>query len=289
MKENLNNKVHLHGYMNNVKSINVGNGKKSFIIDLATIENYKDNAGEFQKKYTYHTVNVVSDDKDVIARMEKIAADLQNNRENRGVEGFKPEIHEASFDGTLITRRNESNGVNYYNQVVLSSPEDMKLDCRQAEGEVRNTAEFKGNIAKIDLKDDFAVIQIATHYFAPGKAENFKGEVKPYHEETSYVETRLSGSFRKKEFEALKNGDIAVGDLVTVRGQMHNNNYQDKDGVNRYKIVVDLNKVDVVAKKGEKKAEAEDQEQKAAETKKEAPEKAPKAKKATSRKKQVTM
>jgi len=283
MKENLNNKVHLHGYMNDVKTLNVGSGKKSFIIDLATIENYKDNAGEFQKKYTYHTVNVVSDDKAIIEKMEKIAADLQNNRENRGVDGFKPEIHEASFDGTLITRKNTSNGVDYYNQIVLSSVEDMKLDCKQAEGEVRNAAEFKGNIAKIDIKDDFAIIQVATHYFAPGEGENFKGEVKPYHEETSYVETRLSGNFRKKEFEALKNGDIAVGDLVTVRGQMHNNNFQDKDGVNRYKVVVDLNKVEIVAKKGEKKAEAE--EQKAAETQKEAP----KAKKATSRKKQVSM
>lgn len=283
MKKNSDNKVHVHGWMNNVTELNAMDNKKSFFIELATVENYKDNAGDYQAKKTYHKINVVTDDKAAIEKLEGIAADLQMNYENREAEGYKTKTHEASFDGILITRKNTVDNVDYYNSLIVSSVEDMKLDCKQEKDEVRNAAEIKGNIAKIDIHDDFAVIRVATHYFAPGEGVNYKGETKPYHDETSYVDTRLSGSFRKKEFEAIKNGAIEVGDLVNVRGQIHNTKYTDKDGVNRYNVVVDLNKVELIAKA--KKNQSETEEKKV----EEAPKEAPKAKKATSRKKQVSM
>ena len=298
MKEKTsNNKVHIHGYINNVRGNEFNNGKR-YLIDVKTIERWQDNAGEWNKRDTFHKVQINTDDKKAIKQLDKIAADLKNNAENRGVEGFEPKTYEASFDGTLTSKKNTKDGVDYYNTYIMSSYDKMRLGKLDTENkEVSNRAEFTGTVANVNLKDDFAIVRIATRYWAPGEAENYKGETKPYHEETGYVETRINGGFREKEFEALKNGDIAVGDLINAKGQIHNNRYEDKDGIVRYAVVVDLRGLELIAKKGQKKAEAEEKkpEAKPAKAAKAAPAKAPAkaksaVKKATPKKKsQVTM
>lgn len=287
-KQDMTNKVHLHGYINDIKSFDGKDGKKFFVMDVATLEAYKDNKGEMQRVYTYHNVNLNTDDKAVIKKLDKIAEDLKQNRENRDTEGYKPKIHTASIDGVIATRKSTGakNGVEYYNQVIITDADQIKLDAKKEEKEVRNSVELKGNIAKIDLKDNFAIIQVATHYYAPGEQEGSRFEGKGYHEETNYVETRVSERFRPETFEKIKSGEIAVGDLVKMRGQMHNTEYKDeKNDTMRYKVVVDLRSAELVAKKGQKKAEAQEEAPK--ETKK--AEKKPAVKKAASRKKGMTM
>lgn len=278
--KNSENKVHLHGIINEVKSVENESGRKIYFIDLATMESYTDKDKNRQRKYTFHDVQVSTSDKDLIEKLDKIADDCKENIANKKVEGYKPKIHTGSFDGVLTTKKRETEDVTYYNNVVIASEETIRLDTPLQENEVRNRAELKGNIASIDIKDGFAKITIATHYYAPSETpvKDHTGTERNYVEKTNYVDTQISGNFRKDEFEAIKKGEIAVGDLVEARGQIHNNNYTDKDGVNRYKMVVDLNKLTLVAKKEEKK-------EKAAETK-EAPEAKKETKKAASNKKE---
>lgn len=286
MKQNQNNRVHIYGFINDIKVADTKSGAKAFFLDVATRESWpkdkEDKSKGYDSKSTFHKVSLVTDDKKAIKQLEKIAKDIENNNANRETEGFKPKNHTASIDGTLVTRENtDDKGVKYYNPLILTSVEGMVLDTKLGEKESRNSAEFKGNIADIDMKDGFAIVSIATHYFAPGEAENYKGETKPYHEETSYIRTRVSEKFPEKTFNALKNGELEVGDLISAKGQMHNNNYQDKEGVNRRNIIIDLRSVKLVAKKGQKEEAAKEEkaEKKAA----------PAPKKATPKKKQVSM
>lgn len=287
MKQNQNNKVHIYGFINDVKVADTKTGAKAFFLDVTTRESWpkdkEDKSKGNDSKSTYHKVSLVTDDKKAIKQLEKVAKDIENNNANRETEGFKPKNHTASIDGTLVTRENtdEKTGVKYYNQLILTSVEGMALDTKQGEKESRNSAEFKGNIGDIDMKDGFAIISIATHYYAPGEAENYKGETKPYHEETRYIRTKVNEKFPKKIFEALKNGEIEVGDLISVKGQMHNNNYKDKEGINRRNIIIDLRSVKLVAKK--------DQKEEAAKEEKAEKKAAPAPKKATPKKKQVSM
>lgn len=271
MAKNETNTVHLHGFVNNVTEVSVKDTTK-FILDMVTQEAWKDNTGEYQKKNTYHDVILYTNDEKTISSLRAIADDISNNEEHRGEENFKPQVHKASVDGKLLTRVNSKDGVDYYNTFILTNDQSIAFDTELGKEEKRNIAEFQGNIASVtfDNDDRFAIVRLATHYYAPGEGVNYKGETKAYHEETAYIETRLSANFRKDTFKNLKEGQIDKGDLVKVRGVMHNNSYTDKEGIKRYKIVVDVNKIDIVAKKGEKKtqeAKAEPQKETAKEAK----------------------
>lgn len=272
MNKKADNNVHLYGFVNDVRMSATEDGSKNFInINLATYEQYTNNAGEKERKNTFHTINLVSSDPEVIKQFEEVRTALTNNYENREKEGFEPKVFKASVDGTLVTRENEKDGIKYYNQVVVANADDFRLGAKRQEGESMNTASFKGNVANVDIHDGFALVSIATHYYAPGESQIHTGETKPYTEKTSFVQARIYESFRGETFQALKKGDIAVGDLIEARGQMHNNNYTDKNGIKRYGIIVDLNKMNVIAKK---QVKVEKEVEKKAETKKAAPKKA---------------
>lgn len=257
MNKKNDNNVHLYGFVNDVRISATEDGSRTFInVNLATYEQYKNKADEKERKNTFHTVNIATSDPAVIKQFKEVQAALANNQENRDVEGFEPKVFTASVDGTLVTRENEKDGVKYSNQMVVTNAENFTLGAKRQEGESMNTASFKGNIANVEMHDGFAMISIATHYYAPGESEIHTGETKPYTEKTSFVKTRISENFRKETFNDLKNGKIGVGDFVEARGQMHNNNYIDKNGVKRYGIVVDLNKLEVIAKKQNKEQTA---------------------------------
>ena len=270
MKQKPTNQVHLHGFVNDVRINASEDGTKHFInVNLATYEQYKGNDGEKTRKNTYHTVNFATSDKAVVEKFEKVAEALSDNLANREVEGFEPQVFKASVDGVLITRESEKDGVKYYNQIVATNSDDFKLGAKRQEGESMNTASFKGNIANVEIHDDFAIVSIATHYYAPGESQIHTGETKPYTEKTSFVRTRVYQNFKSKAFEALKSGELAKGDLIEVRGQMHNNKFTDGNGITRYGIIVDLNKVDLVAKKKVEQAVEEKPAEKAKAEKKE--------------------
>jgi hypothetical protein len=294
MENKRNNNVHLHGYMNEVKMYDLQDGKKSIFVEMATVEQYTNKEGKPEKKNTYHKVNLITDDKAVITKLDAIKTDLENNKKNKDTKGFKPKVHTATLDGKYITRKNTKDDKEYFNQLILTTADEFQIDAMQKKGEVRNAAEFKGNIAKIDIKEDknFAVISIATHYYAPGNLTGEDGKPLPTVELkdeegnaftatrlTSFVEGRVSANRTQRNglYENLKTGKIAVGDLVTARGQIHNNNFVDKDGKNRYKMTIDFNKMEVALKKGEKT------------TKEAKAEVKPAVKPATSRKKGVSM
>ena len=283
------NKVHLYGFLNEIKSANDFEGKKSFLMDVATVENWQDNAENWQSRTSYHTVSLLTGDKKIIKGLEKAKVDLDNNIANRDTEGFKPKTHTVSLDGSLTTKKSTSDeGVEYFNPVAVADAESFKLDVKRQENEVRNRAELKGNIANIDMKDGFAKISIATHFYVPGESTNHKGETKPYTEVTKYIETKVDEKRLPKTFAQLKNGELGIGDLVSVNGQMHNNRYKEKEsGIYRDKVDIDLKGFNLIAKKGEKKAQAEEKTEKKAEAKKETKKAAPK--KATPRKKGVSM
>lgn len=265
MEKKETNAVHLHGFVNNVNEVEFEDGTSKFIIDMATQEIYTDNTGETKKKTSYHDVVLFTGDQEKKEAIRKVADDLKNNYDHKGEEGFKPVIHKASVDGKLVTKVNtvevDGEKVDYYNNFVVTSDEQIKIDQPKAKDERQNIAEFEGNIANVIFSQDdrFAIVKIATHFYVPGESKNYKGVEKPYTEKTSYIETRLSANYRKTEFANLKDGKIAKGDLVKVRGMMHNAEYVDKNDIKRYKIVVDLNKIEIVAKKKveekEKKAE----------------------------------
>lgn len=282
MNKKSDNNVHLHGFVNDVR-INAAEDGKAFInVKLATYEQFKNNAGESERRNTYHDVSLVTADPKVIKQFEEVRDALQNNRENRGKEGFEPKVTMASVDGTLVTRSGEKDGVKYDNQVVVTNAENFKLGAKRQEGEAMNTATFKGNVASIDMHDGFAIVSLATHYYAPGESQIHSGETKPYTEKTSFVKARVSENFKPEIYNGLKNGEIGVGDLVEARGQLHNTKHTDKDGITRYGIIADLNKLNVLAKKQDKKQEQ--QQEKAQEKTVKPAEKKPETKKATSKK-----
>ena len=292
-KKKSDNNAHLHGFVNDVR-INSADGKNYITAEMATYEQYKNNADEKERKTTYHKVSFVTTNEDTVKEFKKVQEALANNRENRDKEGFEPKTFMASVDGKLVTRENEKDGVKYYNQLIVANEEDFKLGAKRKKNEQgefiepMNSATFKGNIADIQMHDGFAIIAIGTHYYVPGQSENFKGEVKDYTEKTSYVRTRIDEGYRPKTFEALKSGEIAVGDLIEARGQMHNNNYEDKNGISRRGIIVDPNWINVVAKK-QKQSEAEAEKVEKKEEKKEEKKAAPAKKAKSNKKKGMTM
>lgn len=288
MNKKSDNNVHLHGYVNGVSINPSKDGNKTYInTELSTYEEYTNNADEKEKKVTKHKLSTVTSDSAIIKQFEEIRDALANNAENRGVEGFKPKTFTASVDGTLVTRENEQNGVKYSNQLVIVNPEDFTLRKREKD-ETMNTATFKGNIAKVDMYDGFALVTIGTHYYAPGESVIHTGETKPYTEKTSFVRTRVSENLRRQVFNDLKDGKIAVGDFIEARGQLHNNNFTDHNGIKRYGIIVDLKKLEVLAKK-QNKEQTETKAEKAAPVAKKETKKAAAPKKATSNKKGIKM
>lgn len=243
-----NNVAGLLGYIREIQINDLEDkGRKAIHLVVVTQENWKDEKGEAQKRNTYHRVDFLTDNKEAIEKFEAVAQKL---------EGENPEFTAVRVKGKLITRDREvENGV-YHNTVIAA--DSVELDAKRLDKEARNAIDLKGNIARIDMHDGFAVVSVATKYYVPGESQNFKGETKPYTEKTAFVEGVINEKHRPETFKALSDGTIAVGDLVKTRGQMYNDSYEDKQGKKQYAINIVFNKIDIVAKKGEKKAEAQE-------------------------------
>jgi len=265
-----NNNVHLHGFVNGVRMNGTDSGKTAINLDVCTLESYRDKEGKPQNKRTYHDVVMYTDDKKLVKTYEKLAAACEKNRENKDVKDFKPEIHSVSLDGILVSKKDN-------NFQVLVGSDKIQLDVKQADREVRNRAEIVGNIASINVYPDknFATASIANHYRPEGAKESID----------TFVPIRISGDrkFSQPTFEALKKGELEVGDFIRVRGQIHNNNFEGENGT-RYGMAIDVTSSELIYKKGakqEQKAEAK----KGQKTEKKPAQKAAPAQKATPKRK----
>lgn len=279
-KKNQNNSVHIYGYINDVRINTLENGRTAINLDVATIENYKDKEGNSQARKSYHDVAVFTDDKKLIASFKKIAVDTEMNRENRGVEGYKPVPHTISMDGILVNRSAKVGEEKEYQTIqILASKDSIDLDVKQAEGEYRNVSMFAGNIGDIKVYEDkkFATLSVAQHYRPEGSET----------EHVTWINVRVNGDRKasKEAYEAIVNGTLKKGDFVRMGGQLHNNNYDSEDGT-RYGVSVDLTSFKKLEKK---EAETVEVKEEAKPAKKAAEKAAPK--KATSKKvkKGVTM
>lgn len=272
-KKNQNNNTHLYGYINGVRVNETGSGKTAVNLDVCTLETFKNDKGAFENKRTYHDVVMFTENKEIIEKFIAIGEAVEKNRQMKDEKNFKPETHTISLDGVLLNKKDSRD------LQVFCKEDGFELDVKQADKEIRNKTEFVGNIASVQMHEDknFAVVTVMNH-FRPSEGEE---------RETALI-VRINGDrkFSKETYEALKKGEMGVGDFIRVGGQLHNNNFENEKG-KFYGMALDLTSSELLHKKGEKKeekAEVKKEPAKKAAAKKET-KKAEQPKKAVSRKK----
>lgn len=268
-KKNINNNVHLYGYINDVRIKKLDNGKTLIGIDIVTLEQYKSKEGEFKNKRTYHNGVLFPEDKALIKKFTAIAKDCAKNIKNRDVEGFKPETHSISLNGYLSNPDAGSSNVS-----IIIDEKTLDIDVKQEENEIRNRADFVGNIGAIDIYDDkrFATVRVAHHFRPEGAEKEFE----------TWLNVRVDGDrlYSKNTYDAIVKGEVAKGDFVRLGGQLHNNNFETKDGKKVYGVVLDLTTFQKLEKKEAEAEKVEVKEEPKVEPKKAAPKKAAPKKKA---------
>lgn len=272
-KKNPNNNLHVYGYINGVRMQDAKEGRTAINLDVASLETFK--AGdEFKNKKTYHDVVIFTDDKKVIDKFAAMGKDLEENRARKDEKGFKPAVHTISLDGVIVNKEKSQD------LQVMVKDSGFELDVKQADKEVRNRADIVGNIASVKMYEDknFASVTLMHHYRPEGAEKEFE----------TTIQVRVDGDrkFSQKTYEALKKGELGVGDFIRVGGQLHNNNFENEKG-KVYSMALDLTSSELLHKKGEKaEVKAETKTEKKPEAKKEAK---TEKKKAVSRKKGVKM
>jgi single-stranded DNA-binding protein len=278
-KKNLDNNVHLYGYINDVRINKLENGRTAVNLDVTTKESYKDGAGEYQQKYSHHDAALFTSDEAVVEKFSAIASDLKANRENKDVEGYKPKNHYISLDGMLVNRMKPypDSDKEYQVLAVMVKEDSVDIDAKLAEGEKRNRVDFSANIAGINLYEDkkFATVSMAHDYRPKDSDKQF----------TTWLDVRVDGKrpATKNLYEDIVSGKVGKGDFVRVGGQLHDNTYENDLG-KRYGNVIDMSTFKVLkSHQAQEQKAAEKPAEKAA--KKEAQKAAPKAKAESKRKK----
>lgn len=275
-KKNNENNVHLRGFIEaiNVRSMNgekvdgaITPGRHAINFAINTIEQYG-KADDRQRKTTRHNVVLFTEDMNAIAKYVGMQNDLNKYyeafRADKDTKEKKP-IHTLSLDGFLVPDKSQG----FETVRIIVKEDSMKLDAKAEKNEVSNSMTLKGNIGNIDLKDDYAVVQIAHNF------PEVEGKEK---REPVWLDVRVSGNrngANKEMFDALKDGSLKKGDFVVVGGQLHNRNYEVGEGEEkktRYDITLDLSRFQKLERKEGEKVEVKE-EAKKAETKKTAPKK----------------
>lgn len=237
-KKHYNNNQHLYGFLNGVRMNDAGEGRTAINMQVVTLENYKKD-GQSVTNRTYHDAVLFTGNKELIKKFEGIAADLEANKDAE-----KKTTHTVSLDGILKSKDRDL-------QVIVRE-DSLAVDTKQAENEVRNRAELSGNIASVTLHEEqnFASVLVVNHFRPKDSDKEFE----------TTVNINVSGDrkFSKETYEALKKGEMGVGDFIRVSGQMHNNNYT-KGETKVYGMVLDANSTELLYKKGEKVAEKAEQ------------------------------
>ena len=282
-RKNLDNNVHLYGYINDVRINKLENGRTAVNLDVTTTESYKDGAGEYQQKYSHHDAALFTSDEAVVEKFSAIASDLKANRENKDVEGYKPKNHTISMDGMLVNRMKPypDSDKEYQVLAVMVKEDSVDIDAKLAEGEKRNRVDFSANIAGINLYEDkkFATVSMARNYRPKDSDKEF----------TTWLDVRVDGKrpATKNLYEDIASGKVGKGDFVRVGGQLHDNTYENDLG-KRYGNVIDMSAFKVLkSHQAQEQKVTEKPAEKPAEkaAKKEAQKAAPKAKAESKRKK----
>lgn len=248
--KNANNAVHLYGYVNDVRINDLESGRTAINLDVATLETYKNKEGKMEDRKSYHDVTIFTDDKKVIESFVAISDDVKANKENRGVEGYKPKGHTVSLDGILVQKENVIGGASYNTLQVVGRADSVKVDVPQVkEGpdrEFRNVTVVTGNIGNIDMYDGFARLSVGHHYRPKGTDKEFQ----------TWIPVRVNENRLPEVFKALKDGDLKKGDFIRMSGQLHNNNFGE-DAKRRYTMVLDASDIAKIEKKEAKTEEVE--------------------------------
>ncbi len=253
---------HLHGDVTKINIYEMNNGSSRVIMNVRTIRFYeKDGVKNYPA--TNHTVTVNTSDENFLKeargieeRLEarkkgfenksqkiedcpKVSLDavpvLRNNpafiqlKDNQPIlteEGKLKFVQEGKDAGKLLDSKGEQ--IVFRNSEYVAKPETVKFDQELQKDEVRNKTILKGNIRSIQKHEDhdFMTLFIDTHYLAPNP--NAKEGEKPYKEMTSEHIVKLNKDRSKgmeKAYNDIMNGDIAVGDLITVQGPKYQTDY----------------------------------------------------------------
>jgi len=259
-KESYNQKSTFHSV-----SLILGKDDKALLDELKVIsDNCTENTENYDKEnkcwvegYTFHPMVEVSID-------GKLAA---YNAVAKGHDG-KP-IMVKDKDGKEAELTTEKN-------YIICPVEGLKLNAAldKENKESRNRAELTGTVAKKELvnaktKDGKEVnayyLRLANRYFAPGSYDKDGKKGKGYHEATSFFDVRINErkapEGKTSLFEQLAAEDgIQVGDLITVSGRLHNNDFEKEiEGKKVYynRMILEASTIGLISKKGEKKAAEE--------------------------------
>lgn len=283
------NAAHIWGFINEANVTKLEDGKSAINMKVATYESFEKD-GKKERRYTNHDVRLVTKNEETVKSFEAIAKDIEANKANKDNKEYKIVAHTISLDGHL--RQNNfpgEDGNMVYSYRITTDDANIKLDTKRGENESMNSIEVKGNIAKINVFEKSAIIDVATHYIAPGFLNDNEGKPLGFQFEKdgrkltqipTFIQTRINENRLPEVFAQIKNGELAVGDLIRTKGQMHE---PTKDGNRLAGIIIDVapKTFNLVAKKAENKEQAV--EQKAEPAKKAAAAKKP-AKKAEAKK-----
>ena len=286
MREKNINEAQVYGYVNGVRIKELENGKSIVNVQIRSAQSYplKENGEiktnekgktEFGQRSDFHKVVFVTGDDALLDTMREIRTDLEAK-----AAGEKEVKNHTMFATGVLVAKDDAH--------IAAKEDSVSFDKELEQGLSRNSINLVGNISNINIYEEqgFATASIATHFFAPS------GGDKKYEEKTSYIPVVFNAKALPDSWKAIKNGDIAVGDLVTVKGMMRNNNYTDTKENKKYEMRVDANTFKILErskKNAANQAEAQKAEVKQAEAPKAESKKAESKKAATKKTKGVTM
>lgn len=264
MKESIkkqgNNEAHLYGFINGIRMKEFADGNTAIDIRVTTSESYTKDEKQV-KKYTDHEVRLVTKNAELINQFSGFKEDIEKKGEEKVP-------HRISLDGHLTQSNYEKDGTKVYGYRVIADEDSIKLDVNQEKAEVMNTIMVKGNISNIQKFENNAIINIATHRYGPAGLTNDKGEL--YNQVTYsgkdgkdvtlseipvFVQSRINGNraSMKEIFNDIEAGKIDKGDLIKLRGQMHENDSENKEKKTASRgIIIDAASFTLIAKKAEK-------------------------------------
>jgi len=244
-----NNYGMLHGFVNGVVINNYGKNAKAINLLITTVSGKKGEDGKLY--YSDHDAACITGDKATIEKFEEMAKSLENNKANKGVEGFKKESFPIEVRGSYNERNRKL--------VLYVKPENIIHNPKPLEaGQPGNIINLKGNIADVMMypDKDFALVNVI-HDYTKGKGE--KAEKK--HFSTDLLVDR---KLMPEDYAKLQSDELGKGDLIVFSAKRDKDSYVNEAGKTVYTDRNVAFNIEVRASKKEKREAAAKQ---AAETK----------------------
>ena len=237
------NEAQVYGYVNGVRITELESGKSIVNIQVRSAQSYalkengevkKNEEGkvEYGQRSDFHKVVFATSDSELLDTLRGIRTDL----EAKAAGNKEAKNHTLFATGVLVAKDDAH---------IAVKDDAVSFDKALEKGISTNTVNIVGNITSINMYEEqgFATAQVATHFYAPSAEEG-----KKYEEKTSYIPVIFNAKVLPDSWKALKNGDISVGDYVTVKGKMRNNNYTDSQENKKYEMRVECNTLQILQK-----------------------------------------